>query len=799
MRRLLLALALTGLAGPTPVRADGMLIPTDRGLPPLALLYQRVSVDVDGQVATTTVEQSYRNSTGRALEAEYLFPLPAGASVRDFSMWVGGKKYKGEAVAADKARHTYEDIVRRLEDPGLLEYVGRDLWKMRIYPVPALGQQKIEIRFTTVLPREGDLIAYRYPLHTGQTPRKTIDDFTMTVRLKSNQPLGSIYSPSHEVAVDRKGSREAVASFERNACTLDRDFALYFAPQADPLGVSLMAQREVPAEDGYFLLLLSPRTEPRAPAIPRDMVFVLDTSESMSLEKMRQAKRAVARALDSLGPDDRFGLVRFATEATPFRAGLQAATPSHLDEARAWVGALETQGATDIAAAFLAALKQRPEGAPGRAFQIVFVTDGLPTVGLTAPAEILDLVQRRNDASARIFTFGVGDDVDSQLLDQLADATRGSSTYVRPSEDLEQKASQLLARIQNPVRTDLELTVDGDARLVEMFPPRLPDLFQGEQLQVVGRYAGNGPTKLTLTGRSGDAATSESYHVDFPATATEHDFIAPLWARRKVGYLLDQIRLHGESAEIKKELVRIAREYSIATPYTSLLVIPEGVSTAGRRTTTRRRRSSSSTVWGTPGWGMGGGGFGGMGSGMSRMGGGFGGMGGGMGGMGGGMGGAMGGMSGGMGGMSGSGMATARPALRDPFAAAVPSAGTESPSTPPTHKEAIDLAQRLADLKTGGRAEESDTLRTLAGHRFRKDGAAWVDERFKPSAPKLKLRVLGAAYFRLLARHPEVQAILALGSRVTWVSPSGTALVIDPQGPADVTDAVLDQLFAAPK
>ena len=245
MRRLLLALALTGLAGPTPVRADGLLVPTDRGLPPLALVYQRVNVDIDGQVATTTVEQAYRNSTGRDLEADYLFPLPPGASVRDFSMWVGGKRFRGEAVEADEARRTYEDIVRRLKDPGLLEYVGRDLWKMRIYPVPARGEQKIEIRFTSVLPRDGDLISYRYPLRTGQTPRKTIGDFTMTVRLKSPEPLGPIYSPSHDVAIDRKGDREAVASFERSACTLDRDFLLYFAPGADRLGFSLMAQRDV--------------------------------------------------------------------------------------------------------------------------------------------------------------------------------------------------------------------------------------------------------------------------------------------------------------------------------------------------------------------------------------------------------------------------------------------------------------------------------------------------------------------------------------------------------------------------
>ena len=125
MRGNLLALALIGLAGSATVRADGLLIPTDRGLPPLRLTYQRVDVSIVGRVATTKVEQSYHNSTDRDLEAEYIFPLPAGASVRDFSMYVGGKQFKGEAIDASKARQTYEDIVRRLQDPGLLEYIGR--------------------------------------------------------------------------------------------------------------------------------------------------------------------------------------------------------------------------------------------------------------------------------------------------------------------------------------------------------------------------------------------------------------------------------------------------------------------------------------------------------------------------------------------------------------------------------------------------------------------------------------------------------------------------------------------------
>jgi len=831
MRGNLLALALIGLAGSTLVRADGLLIPTDREVPPLRLTYQRIEVTIVGQVATTKVEQSYHNSTDRDLEAEYIFPLPAGASVRDFSMWVAGKRYRGEAIEASKARQTYEDIVRRLKDPGLLEYITRDLWKVRIYPVPRKGDQKIEITYTSILPVEGGMISYQYLLRNGQSVPATVKDFTMVVRIQSPDPLGPIYSPSHDVAIDRQGDRKAVVSFERNACKLDKDFQLFFVPKADRIGFSLLTQRESPGDRGFFLLMLSPSDLTKDRSVPRDLVLVLDTSGSMEHEKLRQAKAALMHTLDTVGLDDRFALIAFATTPISFRQDLSAPTAQDLRKARAWVEDLKAEGGTDISAALEAALGFRTEKRSGRTFQIVFLTDGLPTVGLTETSKILEIVNRRNSDGIRIYTFGVGDDVDAHLLDLLAETTRGCSTYVRPTEDLEVKVSAFSAKIQRPVRTDLELEISGGPRLVEMYPPRLPDLFQGEQLQVVGRYEGHGPAALTLKGHAGDILFSESFKSEFPELAADYNFIAPIWARRKVGYLLDQIRLNGESAEVKTELIHLARDYSIATPFTSLLVVPESSSGAasGRRPPSTRRRRTPPTfvpfggggfggggggMAGMGGTGMGrmgmsggmGGGMGGMGGGMSGMGGGMGGMGGGLGGMGGGMGGmggGMGGMGGGMRGMGGGmgGMSGGMGGADNSRTATAKSSTSLAPEVPlaSSGKEAIDLAQRLAELKTGARAETSATQRAVAGRRFRKVGEAWVDQAFKPSTPTLRLRFLGKAYFRILAQHPELSPIFALGNRVTWVSPSGTALVIDNQGQDEVTDATFGRLFARPK
>ena len=802
MRGLFLALALCGLAGSSVVRADGMLIPTDRTLPPLRLSYQRVEVAIDAQVATTTVEQSYHNTTDRDLEAEYIFPLPAGASVRDFSMWVDGKQYKGKAVDARAARQTYEDIVRRLQDPGLLEYIGRDLWKMRIYPVPRRGEQKIRIAFTSILPIEGGLVSYRYLLRAGQAVRTTEKDFTMVVRIKGTDPIGPVYSPSHDVEVVRSGDHAAIVSFEQNACALEKDFQLYFAPRAERVGFSLLTQRESPGDRGYFLLLLSPGDVVDEQPAPRDLVFVLDTSSSMDSEKLRQAKRALNQTLSTLGPDDRFALISFATTPISFRDCFSFATKDNLGAARKWVDSLEAAGGTDIAAALDRALELREAEASERTFQVLFLTDGLPTVGLKESSEIVEMVNGRDCRGIRIYTFGVGDDVDAHLLDLLAEKTSACSAYVRPNEDLEAKVSALSNKIGRPVRTDLKLTISGGPRLVEMYPPRLPDLFQGDQLQIAGRFEGHGPAKITLRGKSGDETFSESFRTNFPEMASDYNFVVPIWARRKVGYLLDQIRLHGESREVKKELVKLAHDYSIATPYTSLLVVPESVASArNRRATARRGRRTDSSMPLMGGFaGLGGSiGAGGMGfpgmrpNGMGMMAG-MGGMGGGMGGMGGGMG--------------GGGAVALR--QRDSLLASAPeraprnaddsgtSTADASPSlagVPSSGKEAVDLAERVAELKTGARAERSTSERTIAGRRFRKVGDAWVDQTFKSTMATLRLRVMGHAYFRLLAHHKELGAIFALGNRVTWVSPSGTAIVIDKSGQDEATDNVLDRLF----
>jgi Ca-activated chloride channel family protein len=605
MRRVLPVLTLALLCAGS-ARAQGLLIPTQTDVPPLAMRSHEVSVTVEDQVAVTKVVQTFRNDTDRALEASYVFPVPKGASVRKFTMWVDGKEVPGELVESDKARQIYTDVVRRAQDPGLLEYVGNNLLRVRVFPVPARGDQKLAVSYTSVANSDAGLIEYVYPLRAGAQAVKSMEKFTLDATLKAQHPIQNVYSPTHPVTVTRVGDRHAKVHFEASHTALDKDFQLYYTAGSKDVGLTALLHRprpsvpdggtvisgarrySVPAttEDGYFMMLISPRAElTKTQEVPRDMVFVLDTSGSMQGRRIQQARNALKYCLKNLGPKDRFGLIHFATTVNKYNDHLQSANALRVLAAERWVDNLEAAGSTNINDALAAALEMRPDDA-GRCFTIVFFTDGQPTIGETNVAQIVKNVVAKNTANTRIFTFGVGDDVNAVLLDQLADKTRSVSTYVRESEDIEAKVSSLYGKISHPVLTNLKLKVGGDITLSEVYPPQLPDLFHGTQLVVLGRYRGHGHAAVTLTGTTGHDSKEFVYEVKFPAkTNGDKAFVEDLWARRKVGYLLDQIRTHGENAEVKGEVVRLAKKYGITTPYTSYLVVPDGPTTPVARAT----------------------------------------------------------------------------------------------------------------------------------------------------------------------------------------------------------------------
>jgi len=553
----------------------GMLIPKDESLPPLAVKYLRVDAQIDSQVATTRVVQEFQNSTGRDLECTYIFPVPKTAAIRDFAMYIGGKRMKGELLDKDKARRVYEEIVRRAKDPGLLEYMDGNLLRMQIYPVPARGTQKVELEYTHLVPTDDGLSEYVFPLRIGEKASKTLEDFTVAVRIRSQVPIKNVYSPTHEVGVARPTDHEAVAGMETKGALLDRDFQLFYTVSEKDFGLSLMTYRPDPGQPGMFLMLISPKSEVNAETrVPRDVVFVLDTSGSMKpqdkTDKIGQAKRALAFCIDKLGPRDRFAIVQFSTLAQSFAKGWTGAGDAERRKAREWIEAFEAAGGTNFSEA-LAQVFALPFDA-GRPATVLFLTDGRPTVDVTDIEAIAKLVKDGNKPNLRIFTFGVGDDVNTKLLDRMSGDTGALTEYVRPGEAIDGKVTRLFSKMSHPVLTELALEVPG-VKVTETYPRQLPDLFRGSQVVVVGSYTGDGDSVIRLKGRVGKKQEEFVYEGTFPKNCKERSFIASLWAHRKIGYLLDQIRLHGDSKELEDEVVRLSLAHGIETPYTSYLVL----------------------------------------------------------------------------------------------------------------------------------------------------------------------------------------------------------------------------------
>lgn len=622
MRRTISTLSVL-LAVAASANAAGLLVPKDQDLPPLAMVHHRVSIAIDDQVAVTTIEQAFRNHTDRQLEATYIFPIPKGASVNKFTMWVGETETTGELLDSKKANEVYTAIVRRTQDPAILEYMGNNLMRLRVFPVLPKKDQKVKISFTSVAPQDNGVVEYVYPLKTDGKGTKTLEEFSVKAHIKSQHPIQNVYSPTHAIAISRTSDKEVSMTFERNQAMLDKDFQLFYSVGNKEIGITPLFHRPISAEDGYFLLLISPQLESsKSTIIPRDLVLVLDTSGSMDAVKMDQARKALKHCLSNLNSGDRFAIVPFSTTVRKYRDSLVEANSEQIDNAKKYVDGLKAGGGTAIQAALDAALELRSND-EGRSFTVVFFTDGQPTIGEMKPERIVKNVSDKNSKNTRIFTFGVGDDVNAALLDQLADNTKALSTYVRPAEDIEAKVTSLYGKISHPVLANVRLSTSPNIKVHEIYPPELPDLFFGSQLVVIGKYSGHGPAAVKLMGQVGKETREFAYDVNFASrTDGDHEFVESLWARRKVGFLLDQIRLNGEQKELMDEMLTLAKKYGIATPYTSYLVVPDAPAPVAALPATK------GAAGGLPGPGLlgGGAGFGrGFGGGGGGIGGGFGG------------------------------------------------------------------------------------------------------------------------------------------------------------------------------
>ncbi len=787
----LLALALSLIGQARSAHATGLLLPADGSLGPLAIRSHRVTVGIHERVAETRVVQVFRNQTDRVLEGTYVFPLPPGASVSGFAMTVNGRRVEGSVLEANEARTIYEGIVARMRDPGLVEYMGGNLFRARVFPIPASGDQTVELRFTQTVDYQGSTIHYRYPLRTAGPQARTMEDFTLSATLESSAPIRAVYSPTHRIDTTRRNARQATVGFELGNAVLDRDFDLYYTVADSDVGMSVLTHREQ-GEDGYFLMMLAPRSESTdREVIGKDILFVCDTSGSMAGEKMANARLALRAWVNRLNPDDTFNVLRFSTDVESFSEASVNASPENRARAIRFIDGFEASGGTAISPALTQALDVPVRrGAPRT---IVFLTDGMPTVGETNTTAIIRAAAERNAGRAQIFTFGLGDDVNTTFLDLLAQQNRGSADYARSGAEMATLLEGFYNRIAFPMLADLRLALRG-ADAFDVYPRDLGTLYRGGQLVVTGRYrtAGAANVALTATVAAQEAPRTFEWPVTLPAREEGNGFIPRVWATRKVGYLLDEIRLRGENPEVRESVVQLARRFGIVTPYTSYLVTEEsqpvdeiaerpasrGVQTGSADGTRINRGPVPTTASTTPRRPMG--------SNTDSL-------------------------------MNQVAVPTAMPsppaaaapaedfrafqslggngaaAIQPSIVAATPSA---APPAPPrvdaTGEAGRRVANRLRDLREAERADVgAGGTRFVAGHALVLRNGTWTEDNLPANARVLRVRAMGRSWFTLLRLRPALRAVLSVGHAVRFRLDGGRVIEVGDAAP-DTADSEIE-------
>jgi Ca-activated chloride channel family protein len=712
-----------------------------------------VTVRVNDRVARVEVEEWFRNAGGVVAEGDYIYPLAGEAVFSDFSLVQGEEELKGETMDASRARAIYEEIVRRRRDPALIEMAGHGLVRARVFPIAPGETRSVRLRYTQVLARAGDALRFRYvagaarpaagrpaptPLGAESSP------LSFTLVADSAARFAEPFSPTHRLQVTRDRDRLTVRPTESLAGSFD-----VFFPLAGPgVGIALATHR-VSGEDGYFMLTLSPGAVKAAPE-PRDVAVVVDVSGSMSGEKMEQAREALRQLLGTLNAKDRFRLVAFSNRVEAHRPDWSDATRLSLDDARAWVDRLEASGGTNIAGALDEALRT-PAGA-GRLHLVIFITDGQPTVGETDADRIAARVEAAR-GGARLFTFGVGHDLHTYLLERMAAAGRGTLDFVEPGRSVEEAVGSLAGRIRHPVLVDLRFA-GAPVRLKDVQPSRLPDLYAGQDLVVFGRYeAAGGATKgeLSIAGTRAGAPERFAAQVEFPAHTASGDYIPGLWAARKVGELTRTIRLEGATPERVSAIRDLALRYGLLTEYTSYLV-QEPPATLARRGVGQGQGQAQGQGQGGRSGGSGGGAPGGGGGGDTSV------------------------------------TVTAQAPVVDVqnarqrvVAAGAASVSGEAAVTAARTATKLQEASSVADLAAAERAladglvaNTRDGARIIGGRRFRLDAGVWVDSGHEARATVVAIEPFSRAYFDVLAKLPELtpywtafDAVTVAGRRVS--------------------------------
>jgi Ca-activated chloride channel family protein len=537
-----------------------------------------VNAQVTDQLAKVQVSQSFVNTGSRQMEVSFIFPLPYDGAIDRMTLLIDGREMPAKLLSAADARRMYEEIVRKNRDPALLEWVGTGMFKTSVFPVPPGAKRTVSLRYTQLCRKQEGMTDFLFPLSTAKYTSQPVEKINFRVSVESQEDIKNIYSPTHSVEIKRPDDRHAVVSYTAKDQVPASDFRLLYDIGRGKVSMRVLAYRPDANQDGYFLLLASPEIKAGNERPKKTVLLVMDRSGSMSGQKIEQVRAALKHVLNNLREGDLFNIIAFDSEVESFRPELQRYNEKTRREALGFAEGLYAGGSTNINEALRVSLGQLNDA--GRPSYVVFLTDGLPTVGETNEMRVVANSKEFNKVHARIFCFGVGYDLNARFLDKLVRENFGQSEYVRPDENIEEHVARLYNRIESPVLTGMKMRYDFDTVKTEegspisrVYPREAGDLFAGDQLVVVGRYKKAGTAKVVVTGKIGD----KEERFDFPATFVEKSndeslaFVEKLWAVRRVGEILDQMDLKGKNDELVKELVELATRHGILTPYTSFM------------------------------------------------------------------------------------------------------------------------------------------------------------------------------------------------------------------------------------
>jgi Ca-activated chloride channel family protein len=554
-----------------PARGAGLLIADGGFGGVLEIKEHDVDVTINNGIAVTEVTQVFHNTENRQVEALYTFPVPKHASVSNFSMWIDGKEMVGEVLEKERAREIYNSYKQQNRDPGLLEQVNYKRFEMRIFPIAAGADQKVQITYYQELDVDHDEVTYVYPLATvtqGAVDTRTTGRFAFQLETKSAIPVTGLESPSHgnQLVVMDHADGYKLASLEQKSGSLAEDIVVRYGLNRPVSGIDMITSRSS-GEDGFFYLTVTAGKELEAHDSGMDYVFLLDISGSMANDdKLPISRRSLGAFIGELDNQDRFEVMTFNVQpSTVFNELREAGDPSKA-EAIAFLDSQAARGGTILAPALTTAYKY---GNPDRQLNVVILSDGM-----TEQKErqaLLSLIDQR-PAHARVFCIGIGNEINRPLLEQLAEDSGGLAAFVSGSDDFKRQAQAFRRKLMRPAASGLSLQFDG-VQVYDMAPTILPNLYFGAPIRVYGRYKGDGEARVTLKGQVQGREIESSVELPFPETDGDNPEIERMWAQKKIDRLLKTADRSGSRAAVTDEVIALGETYSIVTEYTSFLVL----------------------------------------------------------------------------------------------------------------------------------------------------------------------------------------------------------------------------------